>query len=309
MNYNIIIPVYNNSQSIKVLFTEIEFYFNNFNKNFEHQLELIFVDDGSLDFSIKEIETLKSTKDIKITLIALKSNYGQLYATVAGLKNSSGDKLIILSADLQDDPKYLKIFFEKLLSGSELVIGIRKKTNENLLRKLTSWIHYSLIRIDMENYPKGGFDFYGFDRNILENFLSIDNHFMSQTDLIKLVKHYDYFFYEKKKRTHGSSQYNFFSRFELSISQIITSTRWPSRFTMLFGILMFSTALISIIILIIDFLFNARPLIGWRSILSIVIFFFGIILIILGLIIEYLYRIFIILRKPNIFLIKFKKNL
>jgi dolichol-phosphate mannosyltransferase len=78
---------------------------------------------------------------------------------------------------------------------------------------------------------------------------------------------------------------------------------------MLFGILMFSTALISIIILIIDFLFNARPLIGWRSILSIVIFFFGVILIILGLIIEYLYRIFIILRKPNIFLIKFKKNL
>lgn len=309
MNFSLVIPIYNNKNSIKELYKNIQDYFYKFNSNFNNKLEIIFVDDCSLDDSVKEIESLKKNKFVKLKIISLSQNYGQNHSTVTGLKNVSYEKVIVMSADLQDDPKYLLELFNKLSKGSNLVIGLKKTTDENFSRKITSSLFHSLIRIDYKNYPKDGFDLFGMDKKILDKFLLIDNCFLSNIDLIKIEKKYDFFYYKKKKRIHGKTQYNFYSRLELGISQIISSTRWPSRFSMFLGILIFLISLILITVILIDFFYYDRQIIGWRSAIVIMLFFFGLALSVLGIINEYLYRILVILRKTNNVSIKYIKNI
>jgi glycosyltransferase involved in cell wall biosynthesis len=154
---------------------------------------IVFVDDFSNDSSIKEIELLSQNEFIKIKLISLEINYGQKNATLIGLKNTSFDKLIVMSCDLQDDPEHLLFFFKNFLNGSKLVVGIRSDTNENLLKKPTSWLHYKLIRIEAKNYPPSGSDFYGFDRKVLEKYILIDNYFLTLADLFYTVNNYVFF--------------------------------------------------------------------------------------------------------------------
>lgn len=311
MNFSLIIPVFNNSKSIGELFERIKNCFETFNNQHYNKfnLEIIFVDDFSEDSSIKEIEALFHNHFIKIKLISLNINQGQRRATLIGLKNASFDKLIVLSADLQDDPEHLLIFFNKFLDGAELIIGIRNETNENIFRKFTSWLHYKLIRIDVKKYPTGGTDFYGFDRKVLEKYISIDNYFLTLADLFQIVDQYDFFYYKKKIRRHGKSQYNFITRLDLSFDQIICTSRWPLRMVMLSGFLLSIFSFIAIFFFIFIFFYYQTPITGWRSAIAIMLFFFGVVLFSISLLAEYIYRILVILRKPNIESIKYIKNI
>jgi len=229
MNFSLVVPVYNNSKSIHELYKRIKNCFDKFNINQDHWLEIVFVDDFSIDTSIKEIELLSKHDFIKIKLISLEVNHGQRHATLIGLKNTSFEKLIVMSCDLQDDPEHLLFFFKKFLNGSNLIVGIRSATNENLLKKFTSWLHYKLIRIEVKNYPSSGSDFYGFDRKVFEKFISIDNYFLTLADLFYKNNSYDFFYYKKNIRKHGQSQTSFLTRLDLSLDQIICTSRWPTR--------------------------------------------------------------------------------
>jgi glycosyltransferase involved in cell wall biosynthesis len=309
MNFSLIIPVFNNSESIDELFIKIKSVFDNFNANQKHKLEIIFVDDFSKDSSIKKIETLLHDDFIKIKLISLKINHGQRLATLIGLKKATFDKLIVMSADLQDDPEYLLNFFKKFISGSQLIVGMRSETNENILKRFTSWIHYKLIRIEIKKYPLNGTDFYGFDRKIFEEYIAIDNYFLNLADLFKVSESYDFFYYKKKKRKHGKSQYNFLTRLDLSLDQIICACRWPLRLLMFMGSLLAFFSLLSILVLIFIYFYYGTPITGWRSAISTMLFFFGILLFSISLLSEYIYRILIILRKPNIESIKDIKDI
>jgi polyisoprenyl-phosphate glycosyltransferase len=299
MNFSLIIPVFNNSESIDELFARIKNVFVNFNNSKEHKLEIIFVDDLSQDSSVKKIETLLHDDFIKIKLISLSINHGQRRATLIGLKNATFDKLIVMSADLQDDPEHLLNFFKKFLNGSQLIVGIRSETNENIFKTFTSWVHYKLIRIEIKKYPLNGTDFYGLDRKIFKEYIDIDNYFLTLADLFKFSDTYDFFYYKKKNRKHGNSQYNFLTRLDLSFDQIICTSRWPLRIIMFIGFLLSIFSLIVIMFLIFNFFYYKEIMTGWRSAITIMLLFFGIILFSISLLAEYIYRILVILRKPK----------
>jgi hypothetical protein len=214
-----------------------------------------------------------------------------------------------MSCDLQDDPEHLLFFFKKFLNGSKLVVGIRSDTNENLFKKFTSWLHYKLIRIEVKNYPSGGSDFYGFDRKVFEKYILIDNYFLTLADLFYSVNNYDFFYYKKNIRKHGKSQTSFSARLDLSLDQIICTSRWPLRLLMFMGSLLAFFSLLSILVLIFIYFYYGTPITGWRSAISTMLFFFGILLFSISLLSEYIYRILIILRKPNIESIKYIKDI
>lgn len=309
MNFSLVIPVCNNSKSIQELFKRIKNCFDSFNINQDHKLELIFVDDFSNDSSIKEIGLLCQQDFIKIKLISLEINHGQKQATLIGLKKASFDKLIVMSCDLQDDPEHLLIFFEKFLRGSKFVVGIRSQTHENLLKKFTSWVHYKLIRIEVKKYPSGGTDFYGFDRKVFERYIAIDNYFLSLADLFYTNSSYDFFYYKKNIRKHGKSETNFLTRLDLSIDQILCTSRWPLRLLMFIGFLLSIFSFLSIFLLIFIYYYYGTAFTGWRSAIAIMLFFFGVLIFSISIMTEYLYRVLIILRKPNIESIKYIKDI
>jgi hypothetical protein len=188
-------------------------------------------------------------------------------------------------------------------------VGIRNQTHENLLKKFTSWFHYKLIRIEVKNYPSGGTDFYGFDRKVFERYIAIDNYFLSLADLFYRNSNYDFFYYKKNIRKHGKSETNFLTRLDLSFDQILCTSRWPFRLLMLIGFLLAIFSFLSIFLLIFIYYYYGAAFTGWRSAIAIMLFFFGVLIFSISLMAEYLYRVLIISRKPNIESIKYIKDI
>ena len=137
---SIIIPVYNNQQTLQKLYQRLFRVFAKIKQNYQ----IIFIDDGSQDQSYKKIQDI-CYKDKKVSCIKLSKNFGQRFALMAGLKYSTGDYLINIDADLQDPPKLIEKIFNELKKNNHVVIAARSSSSENIFRKLSSLIQHRIL--------------------------------------------------------------------------------------------------------------------------------------------------------------------
>lgn len=135
ISFSVIIPARNESKSINILYKEIENVFDKILKPYE----IIFVDDGSEDESSQILETL-SKKDSKVKVIRLRANLGKSEALSQGFGEAKGEIIVMIDADLQDDPKDIPILLNKLDEGYDLVSGWRKKRSDSFTKKLSSFL-------------------------------------------------------------------------------------------------------------------------------------------------------------------------
>ena len=131
-NISIIVPMYNEADSIEILHKRIVEAVA-----WQYKYEIIFVDDGSTDKSVEKAKNLIG-KDKNVHLIAFRKNFGKAAALQAGFRNSKGDIVITMDADLQDDPKEIPRFIEKLEEGYDLVSGWKKERHDPLEKRLPS---------------------------------------------------------------------------------------------------------------------------------------------------------------------------
>jgi len=160
VDYSIIVPVYFNEGSLKTTFGLIKEHV--FNKNPQLTHEIIFVDDGSGDNSLKELLEIKAECPDKVTVIKLARNFGQPSARLAGYEQAKGKCAIHVSADLQDPPELmnemLRYHFEE---DYDIVIAVRTNRNDGFLTAATSKFFYGLIqKLCFKNMPIGGFDYH-----------------------------------------------------------------------------------------------------------------------------------------------------
>ena len=149
---SIIIPIYNEETSIKVLLDELDYFL----KNFEYSYEIVFVDDGSKDYSYSLLKDA-AIKNTNFKVIRLRKNYGQSAAMLAAIDCSTGDVVVPLDADLQNDPNDIPKLLNLIEEGYDLVSGWRKNRQDRALdRKLPSMIANKLIsfvsRIKLHDY-------------------------------------------------------------------------------------------------------------------------------------------------------------
>lgn len=130
MRYSVVIPVYNEAGSIRLLYEELKPVMTNLAQNQKADYELIFVDDGSTDSTAAEISTLTAV-DNRVRLIQLRHNLGKSAAYSAGFASIQGDFVITLDGDLQDDPKFIPKLLERLEQGFDLVVGWKQNRLEN----------------------------------------------------------------------------------------------------------------------------------------------------------------------------------
>ena len=168
---SIVIPIYFNEESLDDLFIELEILENNLRLR-NYFLELIFVDDGSLDNSLAKLINYK-TKRENTKIIKLTRNFGANLAGKEGLRHVTGDCFTVLAADLQDSPNLILDMLSKWEKGSKFVVCVRKEREDAFLKILFARILYVLIRkLVINHYPKYGFDLSLLDKSILTHIIN-----------------------------------------------------------------------------------------------------------------------------------------
>jgi len=260
----------------------------------------VFFDDGSTDDSLSEILQLHE-RDSNVKVITFTRNFGQMAAMLAGFRQSSGDAVINISADLQDPVEVIPKMIESWENGAEIVICHRIDRDDPIMAKLFSRVAYGVLRISLPQMPSGGFDFVLMDRKVMDAFNTIDvRHRFFQGDLLWTGFKTTFIPYTRLKRTIGKSQYNFSKKMKNFLDAVIDASYLPIRFISLLGIITSALGLLYSVSIFVAWLQGKTPFTGWAPIMIVILLVGGMIMVMLGIIGEYIWRINEEVRKrPN----------
>jgi len=299
--FSIVVPVYQNEPNLDDTIPAIL----EFSQKLEHyETELIFVDDGSTDNSYPILLKYQSQHPSQIKILRLTRNFGQNPASCAGFAYAKGDVIGRISADLQDPVELFDSMIKIWESGCKLVVACREGREETGVGSvLSNYVHIIIKKHINYRYPKGGFDFFLFDREVSNRIVSIaekNSHLPSL--LMYLGYRHQEIPYVRRKRLKGVSQYTLARKIKVLIDIFITNSYLPVRFISIAGGI---TILISLLfILITIFGRNNEFSISHSTAVFLLCFIGGVILLALGIIGEYLWRIFENTKKRPLYVVE-----
>jgi polyisoprenyl-phosphate glycosyltransferase len=293
-----VIPVFRNERSVAMTYDKIAALGASGLADYDR--ELIFVDDGSDDGSLAELLAIRQ-RDETVRVISFTRNFGQMAAILAGLKAATGDLVLHLSADLQDPVELIPRMIRQFEAGAEVVIAYRENRDDRMTSRLTSRLFYRIIRLSFPQIPAGGFDYVLMARRVVDAFNSIDvrNRFF-QGDILWLGYRTSFIPYTRARRAFGTSQYTFAKRLKNSIDAILDSSYLPIRFISLVGVLTALSGFLYAIDIAYARVRHNIPFTGWAPLMILVLVIGGLLMLMLGIIGEYVWRIYDEVKgKPN----------
>ena len=304
MKISFVVAVYHNEGALTETHKKIHTVFT---ENLtQHDYEIVFIDDGSQDGSLQEALDLRE-QDERVKVITFTRNFGQMAAMLAGFEQASGDAIINISADLQDPVELIPQMIEKWEDGAETVICYRTDRSDSFFSKLFSKLAYGILRISLPQIPPGGFDFVLMDRKVMNAFNEIDvRHRFFQGDLLWTGFRTSFIPYTRLRRTIGKSQYNFGKKLKNFMDAIIDASYLPIRLISLIGLITSALGLIYSGSIVYSWAINDTPFQGWAPIMIAILVVGGMIMVMLGIIGEYIWRINEEVRKRPNYLIRNK---
>jgi dolichol-phosphate mannosyltransferase len=286
---SIVVPVYYNELNIPYTIPRLQ---NLQNIMPEYDFEFIFVDDGSKDNSFPLLLEARE-QDPRIKVIKLSRNFGSMSAIQAGLGYTTGDCVGIIAADLQDPPEMFKEMVEHWKSGKKVILATREDREESFSQKLFSNTYYFLLeKLALKGYPKGGFDFLLIDKQVVHEVVKIHEKNTNIMSLIYWLGHDQVQIpYVRQERKLGKSRWTLSKKIKLFVDSFVSFSYSPIRIMSFIGVI---TAILSFlygVFVIVGTLFGFIQLQGWTTIIALITFLLGIIMIMLGIIGEYLWRI------------------
>ncbi|SDG60393.1 Glycosyltransferase involved in cell wall bisynthesis [Bacteroidales bacterium KHT7] len=287
----LLIPAYNEELSLPSLYKELVGLMDN-QPNYEW--EVLFVNDGSKDKTLECIKELR-VSDKRINYVDLSRNFGKERAMLAGFDYATGDATVIMDADLQDPPSLIPEMIKYWEEGYDDVYALRKdRGKESWLRKKMSLVFYDILQRStrIEVLPNVG-DFRLLDRSCIEALKKLRESERYTKGMFcwigfrkKEIK------FDRGNRTAGNSSWNFFSLFGLAIEGITSFTTVPLRFATIMGVIVSLTSFIYIMYIILKVFLWGEPVQGYPSMMCVILFLGGVQLLSLGIIGEYLSRVF-----------------
>lgn len=239
---SIVIPAYNEEKNIHPVYKKITELFGA--SGMDYSYEIIFVNDGSTDDTINEIEKL-TQEDERVKFIDFSRNFGKEIATSAGLNNCSGDACIMIDADLQHPIELIPEFIKKWEQGFEVVIGVRKKSkSDSVIKKIGSKIFYKLINqiVSIKVVP-GSTDFRLLDKKVIDEF----KRFTETERITRILIDWlgfkrEYINFEANDRLNGTASYGFWKLVKLAINGFVSLSLFPLRLAGYLGIFITSVS-------------------------------------------------------------------
>ena len=299
---SLVVPCYNEEEVIELFYKEIQ----KVKKDFDNVLfEIIFVNDGSSDNTLKLMRELSKNDDVRY--ISFSRNFGKEAAMYAGLEASTGDYVAIMDADLQDPPALLKEMYEILELGEYDSVATRRvsRKGEPLIRSFFARMYYKLInKISKTEIVDGARDFRLMTRKMVNSVLSLKEYNRFSKGIFSWVGYRTKWLeYENVERAAGKTKWSFFKLFLYSLESIVAFSTAPLSIASVFGILFCFIAFIIIILIIVRTLIFGDPTSGWPSMACIMFLIGGVQLLCTGIIGQYLSKTYLEIKKRPIYIV------
>jgi len=287
--YSIVIPIYNERETIPVLYERVK----NVIDTIDAPTEVVIVEDGGTDGSFEMLKEIHD-KDPRFKVVRFSRNFGHQVAISAGLDYATGDAIMILDGDLQDPPEVLSQFITKWKEGFDVVYAIRKNRKENFLKRAAYALFYRILRhLSYLDIPLDSGDFCLMDRRVVEAMRKLPERKRFVRGLRTWVGFRQIGLpYERDKRFAGAPKYTFTKLLTLAYDGIFSISTTPLRIAVYSGFSLAALAFLAGIWVIYQKLVYGIALVGWASTIVIMTFLGGIILSTLGIIGEYVSRIY-----------------
>lgn len=290
MKVSIVIPVYYNEDNLRPLYEDLK---KKFIDVIDYEYEIIMVNDGSLDNSYAVMKEL-ADKNPNIKIISLSRNFGSHAACLCGLSYATGDCAIVKSADLQEPTELLIEMVESWKEGNNVVLACREGREESKSQIGFANLYYLLVRkTALPNMPRHGFDIYLVDRKVINVLESLDEKNSAITGQILWSGfRTGRVYYTRKAREIGKSRWTLQKKIRLVSDTLFSFSTIPVRFLEVIGLLSFFIALIWAFYTFVSKVTGQIVVSGWTTLFIFNLFSFGINMISLGILGEYIWRTF-----------------
>ena len=299
---SIVVPCYNEEESIPLFYEAIIKEF----KNIEADLEIIFIDDGSKDNTLLEIKKLIKDKCVKY--ISFSRNFGKEAAMWAGLNASVGDYVTIMDVDLQDPPALLKEMYRLIKEEKYDIVGTRRVTRkgEPPIRSFFARCFYKLInKMSNVEMVDGARDYRLITRQVVNSILELKEYNRYSKGLFSFVGfNTKWLEFENIERVAGETKWSFWKLFLYAIEGIVSFTTIPLTLSAVIGIIFCLISFIMIIVIIVKTMIYGDPTSGWPSMVCIIFAVSGIQLLCLGVLGEYMAKLYLEVKNRPIYITK-----
>lgn len=304
MKVSIIIPVYYNEDNLRPLYADLK---EKFIEKISYDYEIIMVNDGSKDNSYKVICEL-AEEDTHIIPISLSRNFGSHAACLCGLSYATGNCAVIKAADLQEPTELILEMVDSWKSGNNVVLACREEREESKTKVGFANLYYWLVRkTSLPTMPKNGFDIYLLDKKVINVIASLDEKNSAITGQILWSGfRTGIVYYKRKAREIGTSKWTLKKKIRLVADTLFSFSTLPIRILEVVGAVSFFIGVIWALVVLIAKITGQIPVSGFTTIFIFNLLSFGITMLSMGILGEYLWRSFDASRKRPPYIIEDK---
>ena len=287
----ILIPCYNEENGMDVLYERLQKLITGLA---DYQFHILLVNDGSTDGTLAKLQELHRI-DKSVSYLSLSRNFGKENAMLAGLDYADGDAVILMDADLQDPPELIPQMLKEWENGFDDVYARRRnRAGETWFKKATAYWYYRILQKFADiDIPADVGDFRLLDRQAVDALCSLREKQRYTKGLFSWIGYRKKeLLFDRDPRAVGSSKMNFFKLLGLAVDGITSFSVAPLRLASILGLFISSMAFAYLLFVIIKTLLYGDPVAGYPSMISIILFIGGIQLVVLGILGEYIGRIF-----------------
>ena len=302
----IVVPCYNEEEAIPLFYEAT----NEALKDMPLEIEYLFVNDGSRDKTLDVLREL-SEKDTRVHYVSFSRNFGKEAAMYAGLKESTGDYVAIMDADLQDPPELIPGMYESIIEEGYDCVATRRvdRKGEPPIRSAFANMFYFIMHIIAKvDMVPGARDFRLMKRTMVDAIVDMGEYNRFSKGIFGWVG-FDtkWIPYENRKRVAGKTKWSFFKLFQYSIEGIVAFSTAPLVWSSLIGMFFCLLAFAALIFLFVRALVFGDPVSGWPSLACMITFFAGIQLFCFGIIGMYMSKTYLEVKGRPIYIVKEKK--
>lgn len=301
---SIVVPCYNEEKNINNFYEEMIKTLEKVKENYSY--EIIFVNDGSNDQTEIEVKKVRKT-DKNVILISFSRNFGKEAAIYAGLNNATGDLVALIDADLQHPPVTILEMIKGINEGYDVVATKRKnRKGEPVIKSVFSKLFYKMMRMFIP-IEKNVQDFRLMKKEVVDAILSLKEYNRFSKGIFTWVGfNIKYIEIENIERKAGKTKWSFKKLFSYAIEGITSFTTAPLKASTLMGFCISIIAIISTIVIILQTLIYGKDVPGYSSIITAILFMGGVQLISIGILSEYISKMYLEIKKRPKYIIKEK---